>query len=48
MTAHHQILMNKKGDMEVFAAAVKKIVDNIGELRQFRAGEMKKYQPLAR
>ncbi len=48
VTAHHQILMNKKGDMEVFAAAVKKIVDNIGELRQFRAGEMKKYQPLAR
>ncbi len=46
--AHHQILMNNRADMEVFAAAVKKIVDNIGELRGVTPGEMKKYQGLAR
>jgi L-glutamine:2-deoxy-scyllo-inosose/3-amino-2,3-dideoxy-scyllo-inosose aminotransferase len=45
---HHQILMNSKADMEIFAAAVKKIVDNIGELRQYKSGEAKKYQGLAR
>ena len=42
--AHHQILMNSKADMEIFAAAVKKIVDNAGELRGVTPGEMKKYQ----
>ena len=48
VVAHHQILMNTKQDMEQLAAAVKKIVDSIGELRAVKPGEMKKYQALAR
>ncbi len=48
VTAHHQILMNSEKDMEQFAAAVKKIVDNVDELRQVSIGALKKYQALAR
>lgn len=48
VTAHHQILMNTEKDMEVMAAAVKKIVDNIDELRGVKPGALKKYQALAR
>lgn len=48
IVAHHQILMNSSQDMEVIAAAVKKIVDNISELRSVTPGALKKYQALAR
>lgn len=49
VAGHHQILMNKPEDMEVFAKAIKKIVDNIDELRTMKpAAMMKKYQALAR
>ncbi|NLF57482.1 MAG: L-glutamine:2-deoxy-scyllo-inosose aminotransferase, partial [Candidatus Hydrogenedens sp.] len=48
VTAHHQILMNKKEDMDLFAAAVRKIAENAGELAKFTPGELKKYQGLAR
>ena len=48
VVAHHQILMNSGKDMELLAAAVKKIVDNIDELRGVKPGDLKKYQALAR
>lgn len=48
VVAHHQILMNSRKDMELLASAVKKIVDNISELRAVKPGAMKKYQALAR
>jgi len=49
VAAHHQILMNKPEDMEVIAKAVRKIVDNVDELRSMKPATMiKKYQALAR
>jgi L-glutamine:2-deoxy-scyllo-inosose/3-amino-2,3-dideoxy-scyllo-inosose aminotransferase len=49
VTAHHQILMNKPEDIEVIAKAVRKVVDNVEELRSMApATMMKKYQALAR
>ena len=48
VTCHHQILMNSRSDMEVVAAAVKKIAENAGELAKFKPGDLKKYQGLAR
>lgn len=48
VVAHHQILMNSPKDMEVLAAAVKKIVDNIDELRSVKPADLKRYQALAR
>ncbi len=44
--AHHQLLMNSKADMEVFAAMVKKIVDNVDELRAVKAGARKQFKAL--
>lgn len=48
VTAHHQILMNSKKDMELCARAIQKIVENIDELRSVKPGTLKKYQALAR
>ncbi len=49
VVAHHQILMNRPEDMELFAKAVKKVVDNIEELRAIKPAALrKKYQALAR
>ena len=48
VTAHHQILMNTKQDMELYAEAVKKVLANAAELAKFKPGELKKYQGLAR
>lgn len=48
VVAHHQILMNTASDMEMLAGVVKKIVDNIDELRSVKPAELKKYQALAR
>ncbi|MCC6143862.1 MAG: DegT/DnrJ/EryC1/StrS family aminotransferase [Candidatus Hydrogenedentes bacterium] len=33
ITVHHRLLMNTKGDMDLVASAVRKVVENIGELR---------------
>jgi L-glutamine:2-deoxy-scyllo-inosose/3-amino-2,3-dideoxy-scyllo-inosose aminotransferase len=33
VTVHHRLLMNAKSDMDLVASAVRKVVDNIGELR---------------
>ncbi|MFA7693706.1 MAG: DegT/DnrJ/EryC1/StrS family aminotransferase [Candidatus Hydrogenedentes bacterium] len=47
VVAHHQILMNTAADMKLFARIVKKIVDNIDELRSVKPAELKKYGALA-
>jgi L-glutamine:2-deoxy-scyllo-inosose/3-amino-2,3-dideoxy-scyllo-inosose aminotransferase len=47
VTIHHQLLMNKKTDMDDVAAAVKKIVDNIDELRGTGSKKTRKYTALA-
>ena len=46
VVAHHQILMNTAADMKLFARIVKKIVDNIDELRSVKPAELKKYGAL--
>jgi L-glutamine:2-deoxy-scyllo-inosose/3-amino-2,3-dideoxy-scyllo-inosose aminotransferase len=48
LTVHHVLLMNAREDMDDFAAAVKKLVDNIAEVRQITPGAIKKYQALSR
>ena len=49
VVAHHQILMNSPQEMELFAKAIKKIVDNIDELRAMKPATLqKRYQALAR
>ncbi len=45
---HHVLLMNKKKDMDTVAAAVKKVVDNIGELQGKAVGKGRKYAALSR
>ena len=45
---HHALLMNKKKDMDTVAEAVRKIVDNIGELRGKAVGKGRKYAALSR
>lgn len=45
---HHSMLMNKKSDMDIVAAAVRKIVDNIGELKGKQVGAGRKYVALSR
>jgi L-glutamine:2-deoxy-scyllo-inosose/3-amino-2,3-dideoxy-scyllo-inosose aminotransferase len=47
VTIHHQMLMNSRSDMEMVASAIKKIVDNIEELRAVKPGQLKKYQALS-
>ncbi|MCF6285628.1 MAG: DegT/DnrJ/EryC1/StrS family aminotransferase [Candidatus Hydrogenedentes bacterium] len=47
ITTHHQLLMNSKKTMDEVAAAVKKVVDNIGELRDATAPKTKKYTALS-
>lgn len=48
VTVHHVFLMNTKKEMEQLAAATKKIVDNIDEVRKLKIGPQKKYQALSR
>jgi L-glutamine:2-deoxy-scyllo-inosose/3-amino-2,3-dideoxy-scyllo-inosose aminotransferase len=48
VTVHHVMLMNTQSDMDLVAKAVKKLVDNIGEVRGLAAGAQKKYQALSR
>ncbi|MBI2423416.1 MAG: DegT/DnrJ/EryC1/StrS family aminotransferase [Candidatus Hydrogenedentes bacterium] len=48
ITVHHQMLMNSRADMDLVAAAVRKLVDNIAEVRKLKVGELKKYQALSR
>lgn len=48
VAVHHVTLMNTKEDMDLIAAAVKKIVDNIQEARSLNIGSQKKYQALSR
>ena len=47
VTIHHQLLMNKKKDMDDVAAAVAKVVDNIDELRKNKTKKTRKYTALA-
>jgi L-glutamine:2-deoxy-scyllo-inosose/3-amino-2,3-dideoxy-scyllo-inosose aminotransferase len=47
VTVHHQLLMNGKSEMDEVATAVKKIVDNIDELRAASATKTRKYTALA-
>ncbi len=44
---HHQLLMNTDKEIELVTIAVKKIIDNIEELRSVKPGALKKYQALA-
>jgi len=46
ITIHHRLLMNSKKDMDTVAAAVRKVVDNIGELRPAKTGTLRKYSAL--
>ncbi len=48
VAVHHVMLMNAKKDLDMVAAAVKKLVDNIGEVRNLAIGPKKKYQALSR
>jgi len=48
VVVHHVALMNKREDMDDIIAAVQKVVDNIGEVRQTKARGQKKYQALSR
>lgn len=45
---HHSMLMNKKKDMDTVAEAVRKIVENIDELRGKNVGTGRKYAALSR
>jgi len=45
---HHVALMNTQSDMDLIAAAVRKIVDNVEEARKIEGGKQKKYQALSR
>ena len=47
ITIHHQLLMNKKKDMDDVAAAVAKVVENIDELRKAKTKKTRKYTALA-
>lgn len=48
VVVHHVALMNAKKDMDLIAAAVQKVVDNIGDVRKLKTGDGKKYQALSR
>jgi len=48
IAVHHVALMNAQSDMDQIAAAVRKLVDNIHEVRAIAGGEHKKYQALSR
>lgn len=43
LTIHHRLLMNSQKDMDDVATAVKKVVENIGELRPAKTGKRQKY-----
>ena len=48
VAVHHSMLMNSKKDMDLVAAAVRKIVDNVDEVRSLKMKATKKYQALSR
>lgn len=48
VVVHHVALMNKKSDMDDIAAAVRKVVEHIGDLRGVQPKKTSKYQALAR
>jgi len=47
IVVHHVMLMNPRSVMDQVAEAVKKVVDNISEVRKIQAGGGRKYRPLA-
>ncbi len=48
VAVHHQMLMNSKCDMDMVAEAIRKVVDNIGQVRELGSRDGKKYQALSR
>ncbi|MBI3118447.1 MAG: DegT/DnrJ/EryC1/StrS family aminotransferase [Candidatus Hydrogenedentes bacterium] len=48
VVTHHVALMGAKSDMDDIAAAVRKLVDRVDELRKLKAGPTKRYAALAR
>ncbi|HEO71098.1 MAG TPA: L-glutamine:2-deoxy-scyllo-inosose aminotransferase, partial [Candidatus Hydrogenedentes bacterium] len=48
VVVHHVLLMHTTRDMDEVAAAVKKLVDNIDEVRKLDTGNQKKHQALSR
>ncbi len=46
VVVHHMMLMNSKGDMDLVAAAVRKIVDNKDALKNVKNCKNNKYKPL--
>ncbi|MBX3179516.1 MAG: DegT/DnrJ/EryC1/StrS family aminotransferase [Candidatus Hydrogenedentes bacterium] len=44
VTVHHRLLMNTQSDMDLVAKAVRKVVDNIGELRKSVPSKKKAYK----
>ncbi len=47
IVVHHVMLMNPRKVMDQVAEAVKKVVDNISEVRKIKASDGRKYRPLA-
>ncbi len=47
IVVHHVMLMNPRKVMDQVAEAVKKVVDNISEVRKIKAAGGRKYRPLA-
>ncbi len=48
VVVHHSMLMNSKKDMDLVAEAVKKVVDNIADIRSLKPAEIKSFQALSR
>lgn len=48
ITVHHSMLMNKKSDISLVTEAIKKLVDNVAEVRKIKIKGEKKYQALSR
>jgi len=48
VAVHHVVLMNKRKDMDTIAAAVRKVVENIADVRKIPDKGGKKYQALSR
>jgi len=48
VAVHHVMLMNARQDMDEVAAAVRKVVDNIADVRTLKKGPTQKYQALSR
>lgn len=46
VTVHHVMLMNKRQDMDMVAAAVRKLVENKDELKKVKLAKQKKYKAL--